>query len=775
MSRRLAILASLMCSTFAVLASPRADVATGWTRIETENFEFVGNADEASIRTIADRLERFRSALRKVLVIPDPASKTRVIVFKDSESFRSFKPLKSDGTPDDKVLGLFVAGDDVNTIAIAADSLDLGTIYHEFVHDVVAAGYGSTQVPPWLNEGLASYFQTFQMPDEKTATFGSPRGEYLVLLRTSPLIPWDEFFAIDNFTLHRDALNVRPIFYPQAWALASFLMDQLPGKVVDPALIVSELSKIERSRLNETLNNVATAGSMLRRVDLPDTRPPHPMSSTPINEASAKAMLGDLLYRQRNSAAETYLREALDLDPKLAAAYTTLGQLRLRGRKFAEAKAFLEKAIALDSRNHLSHFHYAFLLLRENLDEAAMLRPLNPEAASKIREAVARSITLNGAFAESHYLLATVEFSSGDVAVAETAIRRAVSLKPGNQNYSLLLAQVLLRQERISDAVTIAERLAAKPSEARIKAEANAILKNADELAKAKRAATDEPQIRFAGYRTPVIVQYRDLTPEQVAKIDRDREIFNYNVLIDRPVTGESHVVGFIERIDCVNERLEFRIRSGASRLSLSTRKFDDVRFRVAVPGTRSFAFRCGTRLPTDLAVIVFKPGRSTVTGELRAITFVPKDFEYRSSEELFASTHYIVEGRPTQDISQNEATAAKEREAMEREMRETQIRDIEERLRQPADGEERTIGIAEKLECVGGRMNVSFKVADSTRGFSTAITKPFEIQSFNSETAIVEIGCRAQFPSVPAIITYRKADNELISVEFVPAWFKLR
>lgn len=766
--------ATIAVLLFGVTPLVRADVAEGWTRLETENFEFVGSADDAAIRSVAERLERFRSALGRVLLTKGAETRTRVIVFKDSTSFRSFKPTRGDGMPDETVLGLFVAGDDSNTIAVAADNLDLGTIYHEYVHDVVAASFGSTQVPPWLNEGLAAYFQTFQIEDEKTATFGSPRSEYQALLRTTPLIPWNEFFALDNFTLHRDAVALRPIFYAQAWAVVSYLVGQSSVGTLDPASLRSIASKLDRTKLGALLSGAGTESS-IRRIEFTSSPTANQSNSEPLTEAAANAILGDLLFRQRNPAGETFLKKAIELDPKHAAAFSSFGQIRLRDGRFGEAKSLFSRAIALDSRNHLAHFAYAFLLLRENLDEAAMLPPLKPEVAAKIRDSVNRSIALNDRFGESHYLLATVEFSSGDIAVAESAVRKAMSLRPGNQNYSLLLSQILLRQEKTDEATRIADLLAAKPADSRIKAEAQGVLKDASELLKAKQIVKEQPQIRFAGYRAPVIVQYRDLTPEQVAKIDRDREIFNFNVLIDRPASGESHALGYIDRIECVDERIEFRIRSGFTRLSLSTKKFDDVRFRVVVPGTKSFAFRCGTRLPNDLALIVYKPSGSRAIGNIVAVSFVPADFEFLTTEQLSATTYFVVEGRPTVDISENAATAEKEREAMAREMRETQTRDIEERLRQPADGEERVIGMPDKLECVAGRMNVHFKVGDTLRSFSSPIIKLFELQSFNPEAQLVEVGCRAQLPSVSAVITYRKADNELISVEFVPVWFKLR
>jgi hypothetical protein len=172
----------------------------------------------------------------------------------------------------------------------------------------------------------------------------------------------------------------------------------------------------------------------------------------------------------------------------------------------------------------------------------------------------------------------------------------------------------------------------------------------------------------------------------------------------------------------------------------------------------------------------VYKPasGRTASAGEIKAITFVAPDFEFMTTEELRNAPMYVVEGRPGGDISQNAELAAKEREAMEREMRETQLRDIEDRLRQPLAGEDRVIGVPEKLECGSGRMKVTFRVDNTDRVFSSAITKPFDIQSFTSEAPIIETGCLAQLPNLPAVITYRRADSELISVEFVPAFFKL-
>ena len=778
MIRRLLQLA-ILPAIFAAAVPALTDAGEGWSRIESDNFEFVGNADEQSVRKIAADLERFRSALGQIFDLPQQATKTRVIVFRDDASFRAFKPLAADGTPDDRIAAFFIPGDDVNTIALSADGTgSLSTIYHEYVHNVVTAGYGNGQVPPWLNEGLAEFFERFDVPDDSTIVFGGVRPTFVRILQAGPLMPWKEFFALDNFTLHQDSAAARPMFYAQAWAVTASLIAraELERKEsrLDPESLEQLIGKTEGPRFDDAIKAVIAAPPTAARRIRPvgETRLP---ISAEISEAESNAILGDLLDRQRNDSAETYLKNSVALDPKLSSAYSTLGRLRFRQRKFDEAKAFFERAVALDSRSHLDHYYAGFLLLRENLDSAGMIGTIDATVASKIREAVSRSIALNARFAESYNLLATVEAASGNLSAAEQAIRKAVALRPGIQGYSLMLAQVLLRQERVSDAAAIARRLLVRPADSRIKSEAQRIVQAADELASASKMAGSPSRVTIAGIRETIILKYSDLTPEQVEKIDKDRENYNYNVLVDRPTPDESHVVGYIDRIDCGDgDNIEFRVSGDGRSLRLTTRKFDDVRFRVAVPGTRSFAFRCGSRFPDDLALMVYKKGARPNAGVLKAVTFVPKSFVFVSQAEMIAAPFYVIEGRPSQDISQNEAIAAAEQESMRREMRKTQLRDIEERLRQPQQGEDRVLGVPEKLECSGGRMQVSIDIGSDVRQFSAPISAQPEVQSYNSEVPVVEIGCRAQLPAVSAVVTYRKADNELVSIEFVPAYFKL-
>ena len=335
-----------------------------------------------------------------------------------------------------------------------------------------------------------------------------------------------------------------------------------------------------------------------------------------------------------------------------------------------------------------------------------------------------------------------------------------------------MIPQILLRQEKAEEAWKSADKIFRSTTDARVKKEAAELIKSANELANSKPRGR---QIVISGTREPIIYQRKDLTDEQLAKLEEERVINNVNLLIERPRLGERQAVGHLGRIACVEDRIVYRFRTDTGELNLTGKRFDDLRLKVLIEGTRSFSFRCDAKVTDDLAAITYRPGAGN-DGELLSIAFVPPIFKLRSLEEIAKAPQIIVQGGPASDLGENERTAAAERAEMERVMRETQARDLEERLRQPGPGEIRILATPEKLECSAGRMILNAKGAEGTLMFSAAIANRFDVRSFNSEAGIVDVGCRAQLPSLPAVITFRQNgnDRELIAVEFVPSYYKL-
>ena len=210
-----------------------ASAAGAWTSVRSKNFLLIGDADEKDIRAVAIGLEQFRHALRQIypgLKLPD-AVETRIMVFRDAASYRDFKPKRTDGTLDDTVAGFFVPGDDVNYITLSAgDRSDpLATAAHEYFHAVLDANYRHREIPPWLNEGLAEYFQTIRIAADKGVTLGTPRTDGFNLLRRTAAIPLKNLIETDGEQLSSMADQPRSLFYAEAAALVHYLMQASAG------------------------------------------------------------------------------------------------------------------------------------------------------------------------------------------------------------------------------------------------------------------------------------------------------------------------------------------------------------------------------------------------------------------------------------------------------------------------------------------------------------------------------------------------------------------
>ncbi len=204
-----------------LLLAATAPAKGEWIGVRSKNFYLIGDAGEKEIRAAAERLEQFREAFK--LLFPrasfDASIDTNVIVFKDKKAYTPFKPKLADGKPDEEISGYFQPGEDVNYITLSAEGPEestYGTIFHEYVHFLIDTHFGKSQVPPWFNEGLAEYYQTFEIEDGQKVFLGRLQEGHLYQLQRSKFIPFEQFFTIDNYSLHRNGSHSRSIFYAQA-------------------------------------------------------------------------------------------------------------------------------------------------------------------------------------------------------------------------------------------------------------------------------------------------------------------------------------------------------------------------------------------------------------------------------------------------------------------------------------------------------------------------------------------------------------------------------
>ncbi|MEO8572354.1 MAG: tetratricopeptide repeat protein [Pyrinomonadaceae bacterium] len=791
---------ALFFAAFFVLSPTSAMAKDEWLQVRSKNFFLIGNASEKDIRKAATKLEQFRETFRTVFgTLSLTASiPTNVVVFKSDSSYKPFKPKRADGKLDHFVAGYFQSGADVNYITLSTEGTDAdtyGTIFHEYVHFIIDTNFGKSEVPPWFNEGLAEYYQTFEIEEDQKVKLGLPQANHLALLNQNSLIPLDTFFKINNRALAENASHSRSIFYAQAWALIHYLVQSGKSESLVKFLTVSLSGKPAEQAFKEAFGiDYPQMEKDLRKYVAQKSYKYHlltfqnkmvfdaDMRTAPLTDAESNAYLGDLLYHvQRVDEAEPFLRTALTLRPDLSMANVSMGMIRIRQRKFAEAQAFLEKAISQDPKNHIAFYEYAYLLSREGRDEFGYVHKFDTAAAAKMREMLKKAIALNPAYTESYELLAFVDLvNNEELDDAVLNLKKALKYQPGKARYLIRIAEIYLRQDKFPAASAIAERLATSSDDEDVRTRATAL---ANDIRQRQQALANyeenrkEYEKRIAGSgetaNERVLVMRKPgenkPTPEQIAKSSEEFQLRAVNRALRSPEAGEKQVLGRIIKIDC-KTGITYSIKTAAESFSLVSKDFQTLAIMTFVPDAGDTEVGCSSNVAGALAVMSYRPtSASPSRGELVAIAFVPGNFRFIDlSKEPPPPTYEVEEaGPPPRD-----GEFADER-------RKLLMDAIRDRLRKPTEGERRELGFIERSECTNKAAFMHIKVGTDVLKF--IYTQSMVTGAFTPDVEGIQFGCGMTSVEVPVVFVFKpaadaktKSVGELVSLEFVPKSFTL-
>ncbi|MFN2416712.1 MAG: peptidase MA family metallohydrolase [Pyrinomonadaceae bacterium] len=651
---------ALVAALALLVAAQAAAAKDTWTSVRSQNFFLVGNASEKEIRQVATRLEQFRDVFKRLFAQVNFSSPvpTTVVVFKSDGSYKPFKPV-ADGKTVAAVAGYFQPGEDVNYITLTTERGSEDTysiIYHEYVHLLVNNSLGKGTAPAWFNEGLAEYYSTFAIEDDRKVHLGKFVDDHLYLLRQQKMIPLSQLLAVDHHSLERNRHDVRGLFYAQSWALVHYLILGNEGRRLpqlgqflaltrqgvpaeeafqrafqtDTAGMEKELQKYVQGRTFQS--KVATFEQKLEF----DSQ----MTTAPLTEAEAEGYLGDLLlHTGRPEDAAVRLVRALQLDPDLTMARASLGMTRLRQKRFDEAKEELRKAVASGAQNYLAHYYYAYALSRQGTREDGY-RPggYPPEAAKEMRESLRKAISLRPDFPESYHLLGWVNLVTGEeLEVSAALLRRALGMAPGNQHYALVLAQIYLRQEKFDLARQTAEPLTRDGTEPGLRATAQSVLasiRNYEEQVKQYRARREEYERAAAAGGAPRL-QVREGaekvdTPEKLARSQEEAMAEALGEALRKPEAGETRLRAALTRIECGPKGLVFVFKAGERTLRLTSAGFNGLHI-VAYTPEAGAELSCGARKAEAHAVVTYRgkaDERAKTDGALVALEFVPASFK---------------------------------------------------------------------------------------------------------------------------------------------------
>ena len=642
--------AFIFATCFLLVVSSLAPVAAKdtWTSVRSKNFLLIGNASEKDIRRVATRLEQFREVFSRLFTnmnVNSPVP-TTVVVFKNDESYRPFKP-------NAHTAGYFQPGQDVNYITLKlnndprSEQDPFTIIFHEYTHLLIKNTSGNVQT--WFNEGLAEYYSTFSISDDQKVVMGRPIASHVYLLRESRMLPLRTLFQVDQKSPYYNERDKQSIFYAESWALMHYLILGKEGeRVVQMGKFVELISagmpteqafqqafktsfenveKELRSYIQRDRYPIIT-GSFNTKVGY-DTA----MESAKLTEAETLAYLGDLLLHSYREDSEEYLKKALALDPNLPMANASMGMLHVRRGKADEARKSLERAVAASSQNYLIHYYYAYALSREGNRDMQTVLGFAPETIAKMRSELKRAIELRPDFLESYSLLAFVNLVS-DSNLDETMelLKGAIAKNPGRSDLVFMLAQIYMRKDDFKTTRELIDKLIADSDE-EIRERARGLLAQlvSTEAYRARVKELKEQQVAETR-RSPSLRESpaAGVPPEAVETFDHAAVL---REALRKPAAGETQTQGKLARIDCDAKGITFLVRINERLLKLKSDSFSYV-YLMSFSEDAKGEITCGLRNPENNVVVSYLPSsnvRLKVDGVIKAIEFVPDDFKLKA------------------------------------------------------------------------------------------------------------------------------------------------
>ena len=472
MPRNWIALLTLLCA-----ALPAFGGSPKWVEVRSAHFTVVTDAGPGEGRHVLDQFEHMRLVFQTLFpkANVDPVSPIVVLAVRNRREFQPLEPSAYLGKGKLDLAGYFLRVPDKNYVLLRLDAENeqhpYATIYHEYTH--LQIGSGIEWMPLWMNEGLAEFFQNTDFVGND-AMLGQPSQDDLLYLQQNRLIPLETLFRVDATSPYYHEEQKGSVFYSESWALVHYLettdvhnhtnhvgqymnlVSQHQDPVAAAQTAFGDLKQLQKTLEGYTARQSYTYFSM----KLPPLNE-GAFTVTPLADPDADAIRADFMaYIGRTADARTLLTQVMTADPKNAQAFETMGYLAFRDGQQAEAKKWYAQAVALDSQSYIAQYYFGVLSL--------MAGDTGPQVEASLRAA----IRLNARFAPAYDALAAVYGRRREnLDEAHMLSLQAVDLEPGNVQYRLDCANLLMEQRRFDDAVRVlqaAKAVAKTPQEVEI-------------------------------------------------------------------------------------------------------------------------------------------------------------------------------------------------------------------------------------------------------------------------------------------------------------------
>ena len=194
------------------LSAPTAVAAPNWVRIESPHFELFTNAGERSGRRTILYFEKVRTFFHRTANLGKASAfPARLILFRTRKELTPFQPYEA-------AAAYTLAGLNRGTVVMAgSDHPARMAAVHQYIH--LLAQRSEAELPPWLEEGLASLYSTLE-PQGSQVKFGDMPAQ---LLRERQWLPLGELVSIERDSPFCQEHDRASLFHAQSWAFTHMI------------------------------------------------------------------------------------------------------------------------------------------------------------------------------------------------------------------------------------------------------------------------------------------------------------------------------------------------------------------------------------------------------------------------------------------------------------------------------------------------------------------------------------------------------------------------
>jgi tetratricopeptide (TPR) repeat protein len=510
----------LFCITFAFvlfLLPFSAVAADNWIEVRSPHFIVNSNAGEKEARKVADQFEQIRKMFHSAFsgLRLDPAQPIIIVAAKNENTIKLFLPEEWELKGHIHHAGMYQPGQDKDYVVLRVDSEGdnpFHTLYHEYTHALLRLNFSN--LPIWLNEGLAEFFGNSTLGDKQIKT-GTIDPGHLYLLNQSKLIPIETLLEVDHNSPYYNETNRASIFYAESWAVVHYLMmdnDARQKQLMKNFLTAWEKSGNQLDAAREAFGDLRQFGKKIESyarqasfqiglVKVGQEASDKNYVVRSVSSGEALALRGDFFtHHDRVDRAQALLEEAVKTEPNLPFAHEALGYYHYRRHEIEEADKEIMEAIKLGASGFATQYFHGLLLMQRG--------SFSGEVAQEAKSSLEKAVQLNPQFAPAYEGLSQAYSRSPETQKqAVNAAIKAVQLDPGQHAYAINLAYLLLNSSRFAEARNMAQRILAAAKSPGEKEVANSLLQRvqqAEEWA-AKRQTnsaalpvqSDEDSIQF--------------------------------------------------------------------------------------------------------------------------------------------------------------------------------------------------------------------------------------------------------------------------------------